>query len=130
YPDDLLLDNELIFLDKKKQSVNDILVQIAQSSQLKFRQVNNSIYVGKMAKTEKPEKIPIQIEQIPVTGTVTDQNGVGIPGATVLVEGTSTGTATDIDGNFSLEVPDGAVLVVSFVGYQPQRVSVGSQTVI
>ncbi|HLU89274.1 MAG TPA: carboxypeptidase-like regulatory domain-containing protein, partial [Cyclobacteriaceae bacterium] len=65
---------------------------------------------------------------IPITGTVTDPDGNPIPGATVLIEGSATGTATDLEGNFSLDVPEGAVLVVSFIGYSSQKVVVGNQS--
>src|SRR5690606_10543413 len=50
-----------------------------------------------------------------ISGTVTDQNGEPLPGVTVSVEGTTIGTATDIDGKYTLEVPDGATLVFSFI---------------
>ncbi|MCC9168695.1 SusC/RagA family TonB-linked outer membrane protein [Pontibacter harenae] len=58
-----------------------------------------------------------------VTGKVTDETGVGLPGVTVLLKGTNTAAPTDIDGNFSLNVPslDGT-LVFSFLGYQQQEV--------
>uniref|UniRef100_UPI003F7083AF SusC/RagA family TonB-linked outer membrane protein n=1 Tax=Cyclobacterium plantarum TaxID=2716263 RepID=UPI003F7083AF len=59
-----------------------------------------------------------------------DQNGQPIPGATVLVEGTNTGTATDIDGNFSIEAAEGAVLLFSFIGYQSERITVANQTTL
>jgi len=66
-----------------------------------------------------------------VTGTVTDENGSGMPGVNVLVKGTSTGTATDVSGKFSLSVPgDDAVLVFTFVGYSSQEVTVGARTVV
>ena len=63
-----------------------------------------------------------------VTGTVTDENGEGIPGVNLVVKGTSTGTITDFDGNYSIEAAEGAVLVVSYVGYSSQEVTVGSQS--
>jgi TonB-linked SusC/RagA family outer membrane protein len=66
-----------------------------------------------------------------VTGTVTDENGSGMPGVNVLVKGTSTGTATDVSGKFSLSVPgDDAVLVFTFVGYASQEITVGARTVV
>lgn len=65
-----------------------------------------------------------------VTGTVVDQSGLGVPGAAVLVKGTATGTVTDIDGNFSLEVPDHAVLVISYVGMKDEEIVVGKQSTI
>jgi TonB-linked SusC/RagA family outer membrane protein len=66
-----------------------------------------------------------------ITGTVTDkQTGEAIIGASVMVVGTTTGAITDIDGRFSLAVPSNATLTVSYVGYTPQRVSVGNQSAI
>jgi TonB-linked SusC/RagA family outer membrane protein len=66
-----------------------------------------------------------------VTGTVLDEFGVGLPGVSVLVKGTTTGTATDIDGKFSLSVPnDQATLVFSFIGYASLEQVVGSRSVI
>lgn len=64
-----------------------------------------------------------------VTGTVNDQHGISVPGAAVQVKGATIGTVTDIDGKFELEVPSDAVLVVSFIGMQPQEIPVGSKTV-
>ncbi|MBQ3635086.1 MAG: TonB-dependent receptor [Bacteroidales bacterium] len=55
-----------------------------------------------------------------VTGKVVDNNGQPIVGAAVVVDGTTTGTVTDIDGNYSLNVPEGASLSVSFVGYNKE----------
>ncbi|MHA7131139.1 SusC/RagA family TonB-linked outer membrane protein [Algoriphagus namhaensis] len=65
-----------------------------------------------------------------VTGTVLDGTlGEGIPGATVLVKGTTRGVPTDLDGKFTLEVqPGDEVLVVSFVGYLTEEVEIGNQT--
>src|SRR5690606_8231128 len=68
--------------------------------------------------------------QMPINGNVTDQNGNPIPGATVLVEGSTTGTATNLNGDFSIDVPEGAVLVISFIGYEPQRITIENQSVL
>ncbi len=66
-----------------------------------------------------------------VSGTVVDaEDGLGIPGATVLVKGTTSGTTTDFDGNYKLSVPDDAVLVFSFVGYVTVEETVGARSVI
>src|SRR5690606_9236488 len=51
---------------------------------------------------------------VTVTGTVVDQNGESLPGVTVSVQGTTVGTSTDINGNYSITVPEGATLVFSF----------------
>ena len=66
-----------------------------------------------------------------VTGTVLDEYDVGLPGVTVLVKGTTTGTATDIDGKFSVNIPnDQAVLIFSFIGYNSLEQPVGTRSVV
>ena len=67
-----------------------------------------------------------------VTGKVISvEDGIGIPGVNVLVQGTTQGTVTDVDGNYSLNVPsEGANLVFSFVGYRSQVIVVGNQSII
>ncbi len=63
-----------------------------------------------------------------VSGTVSDSNGP-LPGASVVVKGTTTGTQTDFDGNYSLEVTStDAVLIFSYIGYSTQEVAVGGRT--
>ena len=60
-----------------------------------------------------------------VSGTVSDEEGLTLIGASVLVEGTSVGTVTDVDGSFSINVPDGAnYLLVSYTGYGQQRIDI------
>lgn len=66
-----------------------------------------------------------------VNGRVTDENGESFPGVNVVVKGTATGTATDSDGNYTIDVPDNnSILVFSFVGYSTQEVAVGGRSVI
>lgn len=68
---------------------------------------------------------------VTVTGKVTDEAGESIPGVNVLVKGTSVGTTSDSNGDYTLNVPDGAgVLVFSFIGYMSQEVSIDNRTVI
>src|SRR5690606_6513621 len=74
--------------------------------------------------------LPVAIAQQQVSGTVTDYtSGEALPGVNILIQGTTTGTITDMSGNYSLSVPSGdVVLVFSFIGYETQEVTVGSQT--
>ncbi len=65
-----------------------------------------------------------------VKGTVKDAAGEPIIGASVLINGTSTGTVTDLDGNFSLSVQPGQTLTISYIGYQKQEVAAQSNMVI
>ncbi|WP_418894643.1 SusC/RagA family TonB-linked outer membrane protein [Limibacterium fermenti] len=70
--------------------------------------------------------IGLATAQTRVRGTVVDEAGEPIIGATVTIKGVSQGTATDIDGNFSITAPEGGTLVVSYVGYQSQEVPVSA----
>ena len=64
-----------------------------------------------------------------ITGkVVSSEDELGMPGVPVVVKGTTVGTATDIDGNFTLNVPNGAIIVVSFMGYRTIELPVGNQT--
>lgn len=72
----------------------------------------------------------IQAQIIEISGAVTDKNGVPIPGVNILIEGTSTGTSTDFDGNYSLSAESGQVLTFSSVGFQDVNIDVSSASTI
>jgi TonB-linked SusC/RagA family outer membrane protein len=63
-----------------------------------------------------------------ITGTIIDSNGETVIGANVVVKGTTVGTVTDFDGKFTLDVPKGAILQISYIGYNDVEVPVGKQT--
>lgn len=65
-----------------------------------------------------------------ISGTVSDDSGLPLPGATVLVKGTSAGTSTDFDGKYSIKASQGASLVFSFVGYSTQEIIVGASNTV
>lgn len=65
---------------------------------------------------------------ISVRGTITDVAGEPIIGANILIQGTSSGTVTDFDGNFALQAPSNGVLEVSYIGYQPQTIAINNRT--
>ncbi|WP_439475850.1 carboxypeptidase-like regulatory domain-containing protein, partial [Algoriphagus formosus] len=65
-----------------------------------------------------------------VTGTVTDENGDALPGVTITVQGSSVGTVTDINGEYTLDAPENATLVFSFIGFETQNILVRNQSTI
>jgi TonB-linked SusC/RagA family outer membrane protein len=69
-------------------------------------------------------------QQKDISGTITDGSGQPLPGANVLVEGTTTGTQTDFDGNYTIQAQEGDVLVYSYIGFSSQSITVGNQTTI
>ena len=68
--------------------------------------------------------------QTSVSGTVIDESGEPLIGVSILVEGTSSGTVTDFDGNYMLTAADNATLVFSYMGYQTERIAVAGKTTI
>ena len=74
--------------------------------------------------------LQVAVAQKTVTGVVSDDQGMPLPGATVLEQGTTNGVSTDFDGNFSIDVAEGGVLEISFVGYETAEVTVGQDDVI
>lgn len=92
---------------------------------------------GNLASVDKPvfhqplnQLVSSKLLDVTVTGSVMDQNGDPVPGATVSVPGTGIGTATDLDGKYTITVPEGATLVFSFIGFEAQSIEVGDQSVI
>ena len=81
---------------------------------------------------EKEQPVEEEIFQDTVRGTVVDaQTGESLPGVNILVQGTSVGTTTNADGEFSLNIPEGAqTLVITYVGYQRQEIPIGDETTI
>ncbi|MEG1585509.1 MAG: SusC/RagA family TonB-linked outer membrane protein, partial [Bacteroidales bacterium] len=65
-----------------------------------------------------------------IKGNVKDETGLGLPGVSVVVKGTTMGTITDYDGNYTLEVPENAEVVFSYIGYKPQTIKVAGKTMI
>lgn len=70
----------------------------------------------------------VQGQVVKVTGIVEDETGEGLPGASVKLKGSSKGVMTDIDGSFSIDVPKGSELEISFLGMTSQTIKVGDQT--
>jgi len=65
-----------------------------------------------------------------VSGVITDESGLPVPGASVMVKGTSTSTSSDIDGKYAVQASPNATLVFSYVGYSNQEIAVGNKTTI
>lgn len=74
--------------------------------------------------------LTIQAPDITVSGRVTDETGGGLPGVNVVVKGTTNGAQTDVEGRYTITVPDNATLVVSYVGYTAREIAVGGRTTI
>ncbi|MEW2922935.1 TonB-dependent receptor [Muricauda sp. ANG21] len=108
-------------------SLRSILELMAKDANLTFRRINHTISID--VKPEAPKRV-VEVAFVTVAGTVTDEYGVPLAGASVAEKGTANGTITDFDGNFSIDVEEDAVLEVSYLGYKPQEVAVNGRTTV
>ena len=69
-------------------------------------------------------------QQNTISGTVSDENGLPLLGATIVISGTTSGTTTDFDGNYKINANTGDVLTFSYVGYQSQNITVGNSNTV
>jgi TonB-linked SusC/RagA family outer membrane protein len=132
--DDLVDLDEKISINVTNKTIDKILNLAFESSKRTYRIYDRQIAFGKKASLKNEVVMP-QIDLLPVqqektiTGKVTDEKGTTIPGATVVIKGTTIGTITDVEGLFNLSVPEESkLLVVSFVGYQKSEIVLGSLT--
>lgn len=148
--------NTRVSIHLKSSSLTEALDQCFSHLPLTYKVIGNTIAVKKKERTstEKPKETGLltptpspkadwhttdvspqkEVLQLPlplsqrIVGKVTDEKGEGLPGVSILIKGTQQGTITDVQGAYTLEVPDNkAVLVFSFVGYVPQEVAIGSR---
>jgi TonB-linked SusC/RagA family outer membrane protein len=133
YDEKIIRSDVKINYESNQRTVSELLLQISRVAGLKFRQVNNTINVQAMKKNGRGEEsIEVILQGTTVTGRVTSaEDNTGLPGVNVIVKGTVQGTVTDLDGAYTINVPDDqAVLVYSSVGFISQEVTVGNRSQI
>ncbi len=125
--------NQLIDVTKKvdveirRKKIWEVLDNVLPDAGITYRVVGKQIALFQQVSGSGE---PV-IRQQPVTGKVTDESGKPLPGVTVIIKGTTKGTTTNFDGNYTItNVPDNATLVFSFVGMLTQEIIVGTQTEI
>lgn len=116
-------------VDFKNQTVEKILEEILGGTNITYTVNNRLIVVHRDGETST--LLSAVDQQKSITGKVTDEQGLPLPGVTVLIKGTTNGTVTNMDGNYTISnLPDGATLQYSFVGMLTQEITVGIQTEI
>ena len=116
--------NEAVAVRSGDKSVSECLTEAFKNSDVKYAFENDYIVLTKNATPSLPQTGK------KINGVVKDSKGEAVIGANVVVIGTTNGTITDIDGKYSLDVPAGAVLQVSYIGYLTKEIPVGSQPVV
>ncbi len=114
-------------VDADNQPVSEVLDEIFNGTDIRYVMEGKNIVLTKQ--NEKASEIiaTVQQENISVKGVVTDTKGEPIIGANVVEKGTTNGCITNIDGEFTLNTPTNATLVISFIGYQPVTIALNGQ---
>ncbi|MFA8434653.1 MAG: SusC/RagA family TonB-linked outer membrane protein [Marinifilaceae bacterium] len=118
-----------ISVSVQNESVENVLHKALENTGLGFEVEYKTILIKPLSEKAQPIQ---QQEKRTITGTVTDESKLSLPGVSVLVKGTTNGVSTDFDGKYSLKLPgNGQVtLVFSFIGMEPQEVVVTNQEVV
>ncbi|MBG6233993.1 TonB-linked SusC/RagA family outer membrane protein [Pedobacter sp. CAN_A7] len=115
-------ENKFITMSVNNKEVLEVLGQVLEGTSFSFQRLQGNLIaivpVGTLMK------------DITVTGKVLDETNMPIPGATITIKGLSRGTQTDTNGNYSLIAPENAVLIVSYIGYDPQEIQLDSRTTL
>jgi TonB-linked SusC/RagA family outer membrane protein len=120
--------NRKVSIDVDSVLVEDALEQLLNGTNLSFEIKKNKLYFVEKSIVKKSS---IESKDTPsktkkISGVVTDVQGNPIIGASVTVNSLGTGTITDVNGNFHLDVPEQAVITISYMGYQETNVKIGS----
>lgn len=142
YSPQLIPANQKLSLTVRNETLSQVLDRLLKPLDVSYEVMGRNIVLNRRltprslpaaesgeAQASLDIELPAPIVLQTVSGTVTDEGGNGLPGVSVVVKGTQSGTNTDASGKFRLSVPDAATsLVFSFVGYLTQEVAVGNQT--
>ena len=103
-------------IEVNKESLANVLHVLFKGTDVVYTVSDRQIVLGRSKTVEQQKRR--------ITGKVNDNNGISVIGANVVEKGTTNGTITDVNGNFSLEVNNEAILLISYIGYNTQEIPV------
>ncbi len=123
YNDDFTTLNKLVNIDVQQKKVDDILQELFANASVTYKIMSDNVVVLLPSS---------ELQQKKVMGSITDaSNGEPLIGVNIVIEGTTAGVVSDIDGRYSIDVPSSeSILLFSFVGYAPMRMPVQGQSTI
>ncbi|MCE5225340.1 MAG: TonB-dependent receptor [Porphyromonadaceae bacterium] len=129
YYDYVIDTKRLVDVNVQNQPITTILNQIFKGTDVTYTINNRQVIIKK--KENAPVISPAQQQGTEVSGIVTDNAGDPIIGANIIIKGSNTGVITDMDGRYVIKVPSSkSILVVSYIGFTPQEISVGNKTIL
>jgi TonB-linked SusC/RagA family outer membrane protein len=117
--------DERLSLDKKNSPIRDVMDAIASAAGIAYTIKDRHIV---LTPGSARRLAAAQQSSRKITGVIHDETGIPVIGANVVIKGTSIGTTTDLDGNFTIDVPENATLQVSYIGYLNQEITIRNQT--
>ena len=113
-----------VSVDADDQKVEDVVRQILDGQSVTYEIKGKNIVVRSIVQTSSSQ------QKKTITGTIVDPSRMPVIGANVMVKGTTNGTITDMDGKFSLEVPKGSILQISYIGFANQEIKIEDQKIL
>ena len=117
--------SRVVHMNKKSGNLTSVLEEAFSDTDINYELQNNYIVLSKNTSLSKTSS---QQDGRTISGTVTDTDGEPIVGANITQKGTTNGTSTNVDGKFSITIPPGSVISVSYIGYITQEINAGNQT--
>lgn len=133
YSPKIIRERQRVSVQVSNQKLADVLDQLLLPLGISYEVISGriSLYKSPVSEAEEPSSENTEAAvALSVSGKVVDDAGAGLPGVNVLEKGTTNGTTADANGEYRLNVADGATLVFSFIGYASQEIVVGDRTVI
>lgn len=135
YKDKVVDYHKIVSIKAENEKISSILEKLFAGSNIVYSVLDKHIILksresNNLPKNEKTLILEEKPQEIKVSGTIKDSNGQPLSGVNILVKGTTTGTLSDFDGNYSINATVGNVLVFSYVGFSTQEITLGEQTTI
>jgi TonB-dependent starch-binding outer membrane protein SusC len=138
YSLELIQADRITSLNAKNQTLGEVLEVFLNPLNISFRSTKSGIVLtpktiklGEIQSISQPKTETSIASEIIIKGTVSDENFEKLSGVNINIKGTTQGTSTNVNGDFTISVPDPkTTLVFSFVGYLPQEVVVGNRTIL
>lgn len=130
------LETDVVDLQKKVSfslrdaSLDEVLSSIFQGQAVSWTVEDSTVKVGRRSEVQSSKPQSPRRQKLTVRGVIRDENGDPMPGAGILEKGTSNGEVSGADGSYSIDVPEDAVLVFSFIGFVPRELKVSGRAVM
>jgi TonB-linked SusC/RagA family outer membrane protein len=122
YNNNIIPSGKKIDASLRDADLPEVMLRLLNGTGLSYKMMKDNLVVLYLRDDE--------IKDISIKGTITDESGKLLEGASIKVKGSKTGTYTNASGEYTLSVPDNAILVISYVGYEPTEVAVGGRSAI